>query len=322
MHPMDKTTLNSHAGDNDMKSQQTLSQLRKMDPYEFEELVADVWTGHGWETTVTTASNDKGIDVIATKENPTLQKQAIQAKRYKKSNTVGSPDVQQYSSIKHENKDIDSVVIVTTSSFSAQAEETANNLNVKTIDSSDFLSMVEDSNMNLQKYAAFNTNKNLSSNTNLGGSARGVRNKLSSEKEYKKYNKFRSVMSKTIGRSKLPAGEDKGDEVPPISRSDTTKFRSVKRVRSQGNKKLHKENTIDPLNFGHCPNCVGNRYNIFSDNISKSQPLYDYVHNIYKYKIIYGKYIRKRTLSKKLIVCEECHSIWLPGGLISNHKEI
>lgn len=44
-----------------------LSQLREMDPYEFEELVADIWEYQGWETTVTTSSNDMGIDVIEKK---------------------------------------------------------------------------------------------------------------------------------------------------------------------------------------------------------------------------------------------------------------
>jgi HJR/Mrr/RecB family endonuclease len=50
-----------------------LTQLRQIDACEFEELVADIWEHRGWEITVTTSSNDKGIDVI-TKKRPHLLK--------------------------------------------------------------------------------------------------------------------------------------------------------------------------------------------------------------------------------------------------------
>lgn len=121
-----------------MNRSELLSQLRQMDEYEFEELVADVWQKRGWETTVTTGSSDRGIDVIAEKSSPFSQKQLIQAKRYSASNKIGSPDVQQYSSLRDQEDDTDAVVIVTTSSFSRQAKEIANDLNVKLIDGDDF----------------------------------------------------------------------------------------------------------------------------------------------------------------------------------------
>ena len=125
-----------------LSREELLSQLRQMDEYEFEELVADIWEQRGWETTVTTASNDRGIDVIAKRKNPFAQKYVIQAKRYKQGNTVGSPDIQQYSSLQQQESNVDSVIVVTTSSFTAEAKKIGNKLNVKLIDGFDLSDMI------------------------------------------------------------------------------------------------------------------------------------------------------------------------------------
>ena len=114
--------------------QRVLHRLREMDPYDFEYFVADLWEAQGWDTTVSQASVDQGVDIIATKKNPFPQKQVIQAKRYAKSNTIGSPKVQQYSSLRQQEEGADVSVVVTTSGFSHQAEELAQNLNVKLVD--------------------------------------------------------------------------------------------------------------------------------------------------------------------------------------------
>lgn len=74
---------------------EVLAQLRRMDEYEFEYLVAEVWERRGWETTVTTGSTDRGIDVIAQKSSPFSQKHLIQAKRYSEGSKIGGPDIQQ-----------------------------------------------------------------------------------------------------------------------------------------------------------------------------------------------------------------------------------
>lgn len=68
-------------------------QIRKLDPVEFEEFVADVWSEQGWQTQVTNISNDRGIDVIAQRDTPISEKHLIQAKRYSSDNLVGSPDI-------------------------------------------------------------------------------------------------------------------------------------------------------------------------------------------------------------------------------------
>ena len=110
------------------------SDFTDLDPEEFEYYVADIWEKKGWNVEVTQASNDKGIDIIATKSDPFQQKQLIQAKQYSADNPVSSTDIQQYASLYQQEKNVDSVIIVTTSYFTSAAEERAEDLNVKLID--------------------------------------------------------------------------------------------------------------------------------------------------------------------------------------------
>lgn len=104
-----------------------------MTPSEFEQFVAEVWSAQGWQTQVTTPQGDRGIDIVATRETPVPEKHLIQVKRYASNNTVGSPDVQQYASLKQQQPNVDVVTIVTSGQFSAQAEDIANDLNVKLV---------------------------------------------------------------------------------------------------------------------------------------------------------------------------------------------
>lgn len=117
-----------------------------MDEYDFEHFVGDLWERMGWETEVSQASVDAGIDVIATKETPYPQKKVIQAKRYGENTTVGGPDVQQYASLKQQVNGADSVVIVTTSSFTSSAERRAEELNVKLVDGNGLIGIIDDLN--------------------------------------------------------------------------------------------------------------------------------------------------------------------------------
>jgi hypothetical protein len=130
----------------DLNQQELLSQLRQIDEYDFEHLVADVWGQQGWQTTVTSGSKDRGIDVIAEKSSPFRQKHLIQAKRYSAGNKISSPDIQQYSSLRQQEDDVDAVVVVTTSSFTPEAERTAQDLNVKLIDGEELCNIIVDSN--------------------------------------------------------------------------------------------------------------------------------------------------------------------------------
>lgn len=114
-----------------------------MDNYEFEHFVADLWERQDWDTQVTQAGTDAGIDVIATKELPFPQKALIQAKRYGSTSTVGGPEIQQYASLKHQEDGVDSVIVVTTNTFSRQAQRRAEELNVKTVDGNELVDLID-----------------------------------------------------------------------------------------------------------------------------------------------------------------------------------
>lgn len=127
----------------ELSNEELLNNLQNVDEYEFEKLIADLWEKRGWNTTRTTGSRDNGIDVIAEKNAPFYQKQLIQAKRWA-TKKVGSPKIQQYSSLKQQMSDVDTVIVVTTSSFTSQARKTAEQLNVKLIDGETLLSIIEE----------------------------------------------------------------------------------------------------------------------------------------------------------------------------------
>lgn len=115
--------------------------LFQTDPLEFEQLFATLLEKWEWESHVTSGSNDRGVDVIAEKTVPFAQKYAIQVKQYSTDNRVGSPAIQQYSSLGNQETDIDGVIIATTSSFTADAEEVASDLGVKLIGGNDLIEL-------------------------------------------------------------------------------------------------------------------------------------------------------------------------------------
>jgi len=83
--------------------------LQQMDPYDLETFVADVWTQLGWSTRV-----------------------------------VGSPEVQQYASLRLQEDAVDTVTIVTTGEFSRQAADMAPDLDVTLVDGEDLLGVLDE----------------------------------------------------------------------------------------------------------------------------------------------------------------------------------
>lgn len=114
--------------------------LQRMDLYEFEYFVADLWTFLDWNTRVVGEPGDRGIDVVATTEEG--NKQLIQAKRYGPTITVGSPEVQQYASLRLQEDHVEQVTIVTTGEFSEQAKELAPELDVLLVNGEQLIGMV------------------------------------------------------------------------------------------------------------------------------------------------------------------------------------
>ena len=56
-----------------------LTELRKIDPFEFEEYIATIYQGWGYPCRVTKGQGDYGADIIAENDE---EKLAIQVKRY------------------------------------------------------------------------------------------------------------------------------------------------------------------------------------------------------------------------------------------------
>ncbi len=123
-------------------SSDPLTTLRSLPPRHFEQFVADVWSEcQGWATEVMDAGPDKGLDVIG--QPPTGgAKTAVQCKRYAEGNKISSEQIQQYAALRQQWEDVDGVTVVTTSSFTRNALELADRLNVKCIDGDDLVRLV------------------------------------------------------------------------------------------------------------------------------------------------------------------------------------
>jgi len=96
---------------------------KEIDPYQFEELISDLFERMGYKTQVTKKSGDFGVDVIATKGGETI---AIQAKKYSPGNNVGNRDVQRMlGAMSFRDYKANKGIIITTSDFTIQAQEQA-----------------------------------------------------------------------------------------------------------------------------------------------------------------------------------------------------
>lgn len=119
-----------------LASSNVLSTLRQLPPRHFEQFVADIWQEcQGWSTEVMDEGPDKGLDVIGEPPNGGA-KTAVQCKRYAAENKITSDQVQQYAALRQQWDDVSGVTIVTTSSFTRNADNLAERLDVKTIDGS------------------------------------------------------------------------------------------------------------------------------------------------------------------------------------------
>lgn len=114
--------------------QKTLEQT----PYFFEHLVIDLLVKMGYggsfanSAHVTQYVHDDGIDGIIYEDKLGLDKIYIQAKRYKLDNTIGKPQIQQFSGALDEQKATKGVFI-TTSSYSKEAKQYVEKLNKKIV---------------------------------------------------------------------------------------------------------------------------------------------------------------------------------------------
>lgn len=115
--------------------------LLELSPFEFENLVGNLFRKHGLETRQTRSSRDGGVDVVAFDLRPVLGgKVVIQAKRYR--NTVGVSAVRDlYGTMMNEgaNKGI----LVTTSGYGPDAFSFAADKPIELIDGGQLLYLLD-----------------------------------------------------------------------------------------------------------------------------------------------------------------------------------
>lgn len=96
--------------------------LMGLTPQEFEHFVADLWNlVRPGTPEVTKLSGDMGVDVSITDG---LEREMIQVKRYNRTNTVGRPEIQQYYAL-YDQEIADRVTVVTSGTFTQNAESWA-----------------------------------------------------------------------------------------------------------------------------------------------------------------------------------------------------
>lgn len=117
------------------------SNLMDLNPFEFENLVNNLFSKMGFEAKLTRSSRDGGIDVVAFDPRPILGgKVVIQAKRYK--NVVGVSAVRDlYGSMINEGAG--KGILVTTSHYGADAYDFAKDKPIELIDGGGLLYLLE-----------------------------------------------------------------------------------------------------------------------------------------------------------------------------------
>lgn len=101
---------------------------------EFENLIKQLLELMGFHTEMTKASGDGGIDIIATLDQPlTGGRYLIQCKRYAADSLVGSATVREFYGALTADRRAAKGILITTSGFTAQALEFAENLPIELI---------------------------------------------------------------------------------------------------------------------------------------------------------------------------------------------
>lgn len=120
----------------------TRPNLLDMDPFDFEQLVCNLFTRIGLKTSTTRASRDGGVDVVAFDERPIFGgKIIIQAKRYR--NTVEVSAIRDLFGAVH-NEGAIKGILVTTSSFGTESYKFAKDKPLELIDGNRLLYLLEE----------------------------------------------------------------------------------------------------------------------------------------------------------------------------------
>lgn len=137
-----------------MRRMVTKQQLQSMDPYEFEELVAELWDSKGYTTNVRKKSGDKAVDIDAERGG---RKEVIQVKRYSDGNKIGSEVVRKYATL-YQQTDANKVVLVTSGIFTDSARELGVDLGVELIDGNKLINELVSNDINVPSVSSTDDN--------------------------------------------------------------------------------------------------------------------------------------------------------------------
>ena len=116
-----------------------LEYLLSLDPKEFEDIVAKMYSNMGYKVIQTKFSNDRGKDAIAKKDG---KKYLIECKRYARGKNIGRPPMQKFFAAMIEEK-ADGGYYVTTSDFASTGEKYAAENDIKLINGEELSIMMQ-----------------------------------------------------------------------------------------------------------------------------------------------------------------------------------
>ena len=97
-------------------------EMLKLDPRQFEELVAELWRSLGYETELTARTKDGGRDIVAVRRFEANVRFLIECKRYDPSHKVGVELVRALYGVRMHERATKGI-LATTSSFTRGAKE-------------------------------------------------------------------------------------------------------------------------------------------------------------------------------------------------------
>lgn len=116
-----------------------LGYFQNLNPYKFEDQIAEMYRKYGYKATQTPYSNDMGKDIILEKKG---EKYLVECKRYNKANTIGRPPLQKFYAAIIEEQAICGFFI-TTSDFNNNAISYAIDKNIRLINGKELLSLMQ-----------------------------------------------------------------------------------------------------------------------------------------------------------------------------------
>jgi restriction system protein len=96
------------------------NELYKLDPRNFEELVAELFQGFGFDVELTAQTRDQGRDVIAIAHKPANIRFLIECKRYAAERAVGIAPVQRLLGVVTSEQATKGILVTTARRFTSQ----------------------------------------------------------------------------------------------------------------------------------------------------------------------------------------------------------